>query len=173
MYTLCIIGAIMTVLNEGSIQTVQARQTADLNSILDLAWAAGFIDGEGCIHIAPQKYGKNKEKVYYRLRLHIGQNNFEALDKVKSSLGEHGNIIPIKRTTAVNRQVYTLNYDGVHAYKVIMKLMPFLIRKKCEAQAANEFWVKGRLEEKTGRKPVRPELLKIREHWYRKLQKLK
>ena len=152
--------------------STSSKQSSDLNAQLEIAWAAGFIDGEGCIHIIRQRYGKNN-KVSYRLRMHIAQNNYEVLETLRAYIGEHANIIPIKRTHSVNKQVYTLNYDGVHAYKAIMKLKPFLIRKQCEAQAANDFWIEGRVEERTGRKAVAPELMEIRRRWYKKMQKLK
>jgi LAGLIDADG DNA endonuclease family protein len=155
-----------------NVNTTSLKQTSELDEQLGMAWAAGFVDGEGCIHIIRQKYGANN-RVSYRLRMHIAQNNYEVLVALRAYIGEHANIIPIKRTHSVNKQVYTLNFDGKHAYKAVMKLKPYLIRKQCEAQAANNFWIEGRVEERTGRNPVAPELMEIRNRWYKKMQKLK
>jgi hypothetical protein len=151
---------------------ILSDEMINLKEQIDIAWAAGFVDGEGCLHIGKQKYDHGR-KVYYRLRLHVSQNNYEVLAKLKATLAIHANIIAIKRTHETNKQVYTLNYDGKHAYKAIMKLRPYLVRKRFEADAAHDFWVEGKLEQKTGRKPVKVELMEIRERGYKKLQKLK
>ncbi len=140
--------------------------------MLDLAWAEGFTDGEGCIHILKQKYGKNN-KVCYRLKFCVGQNNLEVLERFQEILGIHAKIFTVKRTHATNKQCYTLNYDGKHAFEAVMKLRPYLLRKRYEADAAEKFWYEGKVESRTGRKPVEPELMRIRKKWYRKMQKLK
>ena len=49
----------------------------------DLGWAAGIMDGEGCIHIARQKFGKNSgRRPVYRLRVQIAQTSRTHGDRV-------------------------------------------------------------------------------------------
>lgn len=154
---------------------IEKSRSEEMKQMLNIAWAAGFIDGEGCICILKQKYlsSDGGQKVYYRLSVSISQNNLEVLQRVKEVSGEHGNIFARKRTIQTNRQCYTLNYDSKHALNLIRTLKPFLIRKRAEVDAIEQFWQEGRMEERTGRKPVKDEILAVRESWYRKLQRMK
>lgn len=145
-------------------------------NISKIAWAAGFVDGEGCIHILKQKYkSRNGKEIKHThtVRLHIGQNNREVLEHFRDSLGVHGNIHKTKRTVSTNRQCYTLNYNASHAYELIKILMPHLVRKLPEAQAVMNFWEEGKLDMRTGRKPLPEHIWNIRERWYKKLQRMK
>lgn len=107
-----------------------------------IAWAAGFIDGEGCLHITKQKYKSPRTgevKTTHTFKIHIAQVNLEVLERIKNVLGVHANIHKIKRNIRSNRQAYTLNYTGKHAYKAMNMVMPFLVRKRPEAEAVNLF----------------------------------
>lgn len=144
--------------------------------IAKLAWAAGFIDGEGCIHIMKQKYkssGTGEIKYSHVLRVHIAQNNLEVLEHLKKVLGVHANIHKLKRTIESNRQGYTLNYSSGHAYELVNIIKPYLVRKLPEADAALAFWKEGKLDMRTGRKSLPQKIWDIRERWYKKLQRLK
>jgi hypothetical protein len=144
----------------------------ELQNKINLAWAAGFIDGEGCIHIIRQPYGKDR-KINYRLRMHIAQANLEVLELLKEFIGVHGVIHKLRRGLSTNKQVYALHYDGRHALDAIERVKPYLIRKLYEAKAAKLFWEEGKLDLRTGRKPVPEDLMNIREKWCMKMQKLK
>jgi len=154
---------------------IEQSRSQEMNERLNIAWVAGFIDGEGCICILKQKYlsSDGAQKVYYRLSVSISQNNLEVLQRVKEVSGIHGNIFAKKRTIKTNRQCYTLNYDSKHALSFIRALKPFLVRKRAEVDAIEQFWLQGRMEERTGRKPVKADVLAIRESWYKKLQRMK
>ncbi len=52
-----------------------------------LAWAAGFTDGEGCIHISKQLQPGRKSPTY-RPRLDVSQNNREVLVRLREIIGE-------------------------------------------------------------------------------------
>ncbi|WP_273150776.1 LAGLIDADG family homing endonuclease [Methylophaga thiooxydans] len=144
--------------------------------IAKVAWAAGFIDGEGCIHIMKQKFnsGKNGEIKYsHILRVHIAQNNLEVLEYLREVLGLHGNIHKLRRTIDTNRQGYTLNYSSSHAFELVKLIKPYLIRKLPEAEAVVAFWKEGKLDMRTGRKSLPQKIWGIRERWYRKLKRMK
>ena len=85
----------------------------------------------------------------------------------------HANIHKIKRNIRSNRQAYTLNYTGKHAYKAMNMVMPFLVRKRPEAEAVNLFWLEGQMDMRTGRKFMPQEIWEIREWWYKKLRRMK
>lgn len=138
-------------------------------------WAAGFVDGEGCIHIAKQRYkAEQKRKVTYRLTFSISQNSLEVLQHFQRGMGIEGKIYAPKRRKWQNRQCYQLNYTGVRALQIINILEPYLARKHIEAQVAQEFWVDGRCGQRPqGCRSWPPEVDEIRERYYQKLKALK
>lgn len=148
------------------------RTTKRKQPAFSTEWAAGFADGEACIHVAKQTYkcGRNDT---YRLRVYITQNDLSVLEHFKNGLCIHAGIFAVKRTQQHNRQCYTLNYDGRHAMDLIKKLAPHLVRKRQEAAAAKAFWTQGQVGLRCGAKGLPPALTAIRERQYRKLQRLK
>jgi hypothetical protein len=154
---------------------LEEQYGGDFQKMLGLSYVAGFIDGEGCITIFKQKYKSSdgQTKWGHRLRIAIGQNDFEILKKVKDTTGVHGKIFTKKRTIQTNRTCYVLHFDGKHALQLIRKLMPYLLRKRPEAEAIEAFWEEGKMDMRTGRKPVPEDVWNTRETWYRKLQRMK
>ena len=137
-------------------------------------WAAGFLDGEGCIHIAKQTFpARTGRKAIYRLRVCISQNNREVLEHFQEALGVHANLYRVARTPGQNRQNYQLVYDGRFALALIASVGPHLVRKRPEADVAMAYWFDGAGGVRFGCKGVPPEILSIRERCYRKLQRLK
>lgn len=154
---------------------LEDKNSAELKKMLDLSYVAGFIDGEGCITIFKQKYQSSdgQTKWGHRLRVAVGQNDLEVLKKVKDASGVHGNIFTKKRTIETNRTCYVLHFDGKHALDLIRKLMPFLIRKRPEAEAIEAFWKEGKMDMRTGTKTLPEDVWNVRESWYRKLHRMK
>lgn len=138
----------------------------------DLAWAAGFVDGEGCITIARQRF-KGRNNISHRLKFSIAQNNFKVLKKVELILNESCFISEIRRTGAMNRDAYVLVYDSGHALRALEKLEPYLQRKQHEARAVREMWIDGKMGKRPGPKGWPEEIYKIREKWARKISRLK
>ena len=139
----------------------------------DVRWAAGFLDGEGCIHVVPQTYRDTGRNTTYRLRLSLAQNNHEVLGHFLRGLGAQGRIYATGRNLGENRQMYTLVYDGKHALEVIVRLMPHLVRKRAEAEVACAFWVEGRCGLRPGRHGLPPQVQATRKRLYLKLRRLK
>lgn len=137
-----------------------------------IEWAAGFLDGEGCIHIARQTY-RGKRRDTFRLRVYIVQNNREVLEHFRDGVGIDARIYKVRRTQQHNKQVYTLNFEGKKALALIALLMPHLIRKHEEAQTAMTYWVEGRVGMRPGPKGLPPEIGAFRERMYLKLRSLK
>ncbi|MDX1573925.1 MAG: LAGLIDADG family homing endonuclease [Methylophaga sp.] len=163
-------------MNELVIINYDALSEDSIQRNLLLAWAAGFIDGEGCIHIYKQKYNSRvsgKPGITHSLRITIGQNNLEVLEKLAEALGVHTTLHKTKRSFESNRQCYTLHINGKHALEAIRRIKPYLVRKLPEAEAALRFWVEGQKDLKTGRKPVPKAVMEIREWYYKKMGRLK
>lgn len=140
---------------------------------LDRAWAAGFFDGEGCIHIARQTYGKTGRRPTYRLRLDISQNNISVLQEFEWAVGVAGRHYTLKRTRKQNRSCYSLAYDGVAAFEVLERLIDMLRRKKCEAELAAEFRRECDIHTHFGPKGCPPDLWRLRATYYKKMIALK
>lgn len=137
-----------------------------------IEWAAGFADGEACIHIARQTY-RGKRKDTYCLRVYIVQNDLEVLEHFRDGVGIDAPIYKVKRTAQHNKQVYTLNFEGRKAMALIALLMPHLVRKREEAKVAWAYWVESRVGLRPGRNSLPPEVTALRERLYLKLRSLK
>jgi hypothetical protein len=137
-----------------------------------LSWAAGFVDGEGCIHLSKTRQPGRKNPTY-RPRIDISQNHREVLVDLREILGEDAGLYANKRQPSQNRQTYSLVYDGVHALRAVAKLRPELRRKHVEADELLSYPERGWMGIHPGPKGYPPEVWIERERIYRKLRKLK
>lgn len=140
--------------------------------IAELGWAAGFVDGEGCITAVRQKY-KNPKHRGIRLRMHIGQNDLASLQHLQRILDVKSYINQVKWNSTQTRPVYALSIDGRHALEALYILEPFLYRKKHQARACFELWEHGKMDERPGRRGVSPKVWAIREYYLKRLQRMK
>lgn len=140
--------------------------------MLDMAWAAGLADGEGCISIVKQSF-KCGRRPTHRLRFEMVQNNRETLMSFAAAVGVRARLYPVKRTATQNRQVYLLAFDGMCAHEAISRLAPYLRRKRPEADLAMKYVIEGRVGWHPGPRGFPPELWLLRERYFRKLQRLK
>jgi hypothetical protein len=139
---------------------------------LKLAWAAGFIDGDGCVTAVIQRH-QNRITPSVRIRVVIVQNDHYVLQVLKNVLGESGALNALKRQPCQNRQPYQLQYDSGHAIAVLKKIRPYLVRKAREADACMELFIEGKLDKMPGPKGFPPEVLRIRYYWVGRIGRLK
>jgi hypothetical protein len=92
----------------------------------DIAWAAGLIDGEGCVHIHKMTRTKN---TYYGLMISVTNTNLDAIIKIKN-IFEVGSIFESK--TYKDKPIYTLTVRGKEAAMVICEILPYSIIKREE-----------------------------------------
>lgn len=141
-------------------------------NLFDLAWAAGFIDGEGCISAVKQTYQKKTRRDYYiRLRLQVVQNDLASLEHLKKVLGVQSSINKLGWKPSQTRPIYTLLIDGGHAIGALEKIEPFLVRKKHQARACFDLWREGKMGVRTA--SVSQEIWEIREYYLKRLQRMK
>lgn len=105
----------------------------------DIGWAAGILDGEGCVHIARQTYRDPSRRPTYRLRLTIAQNQIDVLQEFEWIVGLRGSIRSPKPTKKQNRVCHYLNFDGMKAFVVLQKLKEHLRRKREHVKTAEDF----------------------------------
>ena len=154
----------------------QTKDCIDLtatNAMVSLSYLAGFFDGEGCIHLAKQVSRDPARRPTFRMRVAIGQNNFEILDLFSREIGVPGKIHTVTRTEKQNRQCYSLIYDGSASFEVLRKLLPFLRRKKYEALVALEYEKNCFVNTHPGARGTDPVIWALRAQYYRKLRAMK
>ena len=137
-----------------------------------LKWAAGFLDGEGCIHIARQRY-KSSRSDTYRLGVFVAQNDLPTLEQFRDAVGVQTRIHATKRALRHRHQCYTLNYTGNKAIRVLELVSPYLVRKRAEAEAARVFWAYGRFQPPAAPSGTTPAATDLRESFYLLLRNLK
>ena len=143
-----------------------------MEQALKLAWAAGFVDGDGCICPVIQRH-KDRATDSIRIRLVITQNDHHVLDVLQRVLGERRALNGLKRQDCQNRHPYQLQYDGGHAIAAIKKIRPFLIRKAREADLCMQLFVEGRLNQSPGPKGFPPEVHRIRKALVKRIRRMK
>jgi hypothetical protein len=140
--------------------------------IIDLAWTAGFFDGEACIHISKTQI-PGRKNLTYRLVVSVTQNHLGSLKRVTRTLGVPHNVYDVRRSVGMNRDAYTLNICDQHAVRAMRLLLPYLSRKAPEAQVAIDAYVKGKMNVHPGPKGHAPEVWAAREKAYKKLRNMK
>lgn len=136
-----------------------------------LDWAAGMLDGDGCIAIVKQPFRSRRS--IYRLVVCIVQNCRQTLEHFQKCLNLPGTIYEVARKLQHNKQVYTLNYSGPHAMRLVQRLQGYLVRKRLEAAVALSFCEDGQISRRFGRHGVPPHIHDIRVAHYKKLRALK
>ncbi|RFP76174.1 hypothetical protein DY262_20580 [Hydrogenophaga borbori] len=136
-----------------------------------LAWAAGMLDGDGCVAIVKQTYPNRVST--YRLVVQVTQNCLQTLKHFRVCVGVPGPIHEVKRRIGHNRQVYALMYSGPKAVLVLQRLAAHLVRKRPEAEVALSFIEKGQVGRRFGGRGVPPSIEQIRISHYNKLRALK
>lgn len=111
----------------------------DRKEELDLAWAAGFFDGEGCICIGWDKSRSNSRGGRWQLLLTIVQVDRASLEEFRCIVDWPG---PVRCRAASGfnlRDLYILQASSRKAGVILEALLPFLRVKKAQAEAALEF----------------------------------
>jgi hypothetical protein len=98
--------------------------------IEDLAWAAGFFDGEGCVIL-------RKAKNTYVVRISVSQVNPAPILKLKHLFGGH--ISKQKPKNSNWKDQWKWEQDAKTASETLQTLLPYLVVKKDVAELALEF----------------------------------
>lgn len=102
-----------------------------------LAYLAGFLDGEGHISIELQRANNiNRKKDYYSLRIVISNTNIEVITWLKKTFG--GNFYKDKKIDGM-KITYRYRLFGDQLYQVLKACYPYLIVKKYHAELLFKF----------------------------------
>lgn len=109
-------------------------QELKMSTDLELAWAAGFFDGEGCIYLR-----NDKRDSRWQLLLGLAQVDKAPLEDFQRIVGGVGYITKSHRGKGNQRSCWTWQAASKNAGDVVELLLPFLRVKQSQAVAALEF----------------------------------
>lgn len=96
----------------------------------DLAYAAGIIDGEGCMSIDRHK----RKHIYtYGLSIQVSMKNPAVPKWLNSNFGGSACITRQSRGAFNQNPLHKWSIFGTEAQQLILKLFPYLIEKKLQA----------------------------------------
>lgn len=100
----------------------------------DLAWAAGFIDGEGCIALVKRtQILKGKPYQCFVLSLHVANTDLRTLERLKAMFC--GTLYPTNhKNRPNNKPCWTWYVRSALAAAALEKLMPYLFSKREQAE---------------------------------------
>lgn len=104
----------------------------------DLAWAAGLIDGEGCIGIYPFKSKTSRFGANYQLALYVRMTHEQTVNHLRDIF----NVGSVHHTAAKQprrNDIWAWTCYSKQAIFVIEFVKPYLVTKAAEAQIAVEF----------------------------------
>jgi hypothetical protein len=93
----------------------------------ELAWAAGFFDGEGSTMVARCK---PKAVEYYYFRLSVGQTNPETLERFQRAVGGMGAISGPRLRKDGRKPFWQWQLTGQKGIEVMEQLWPYLSEEK-------------------------------------------
>ena len=105
-------------------------------ALSDLAYVAGFIDGEGCITLVPHKPG-GKRRDGYTLRVLITNTNKPVLVWIQSLFG--GYLGQRVRRSRNHKISWELCVGSGYAEYMIQQIYPWLKMKKAQAEIGLKF----------------------------------
>lgn len=138
-------------------------------TITDLAYAAGFVDGEGYVSVKRAGYLREGWSRHYRLYISVANTNPLVIDWFKAKFGGS-----IKRATKRENPTHKPCYSWIISAKsgaLFLKLItPYLIIKKTQAELCLTFQTTIRKDLGTTRLPA--EILEQREQFYQDVKLL-
>ena len=137
---------------------------------LDIAWAAGLFDGEGCVYVAKHKPRRGASEQYI-LAAKVAMTHKPTIERFAQLFG--GNILPSQDARANHRPMWVWAIYGRKVHPFLRNILSYAVTKKQEVEIGLEAAQEWK-EQPPGRGVrISPELLVIREGYYRALQEAK
>lgn len=102
-----------------------------------LAYAAGLIDGEGCIRVGKYHDTRNGRRLGFRGQLSIGMTDRKALEWLRDTLG--GNFYLGRTSYDRTKAAYNWTMRTTDAARLLTAILPYLIIKREQALMLIEF----------------------------------
>lgn len=106
---------------------------------LDLAWLAGFIDGEGCILLSCQKPNPKRRTVskIWIMRVCVTNTRHDVLALIQSWFG--GYIVHKRTDKAHYKDGWTWEVSGHKAKRLLNEVGPYLVLKRSQCEVALKY----------------------------------
>lgn len=153
-----------------AIRFCPAANPSSAPTTVELAWAAGFVDGDGSIGAYWDPMPSDRRVPTVRIRLTVAQNDLPTLQYLQAILGERSVIYPLRRARCHNKQMWNLVVNGAHAVAALRKIAPYLFRKQPEYFVCEDLHAQTR---RPGRSGYPPHEVKSRRALVNKLSRLK
>ena len=101
---------------------------------LNLAWLAGFFDGEGCVYLKRDR--QRSGNFSYHVRIIFSNTHLPTLHRVKEILDGEGIISRVFGTSTKWRTRWELRVNATKATRVLEKMLPYLVTKREQAEIA-------------------------------------
>lgn len=141
----------------------------------ELAYIAGFFDGEGCVVISKRKPYRDKKYTSYNLVTNISNTDKDVVDYIHSVIG--GSIRENKKGKRY-RVCYANVFSSEQSYQLLKYLLPYLKVRRKQAELAIKFqevvnssknW-KLTKEELYERDKIRQEIVELNSGWRKRLE---
>lgn len=110
---------------------VDTQVTTFSETSIDAAWAAGIVDGEGCINMV-----RVSRTMHWSLRLQIGNTDIRMIDKLVLLFG--GNVHLYRRKKSKDgykrKPFWMWQVSGKEAARILNIILPYLIVKREQAE---------------------------------------
>jgi hypothetical protein len=122
-------------------------------AVTELAWAAGFFDGEGCVTVAEDRKPRVRlRRGSFRLHITVSNTKLPPLERFKTLFGgavyqqrQNGEKAGLAADSAGRKASYFWMIPGRSAQKVLESLLPYLCTRHEQAAAALRFPILGRV----------------------------
>ena len=136
---------------------------------IEFAWAAGIIDGEGCLIIQPRQPKKAHWSIEHRLTLRVKMCHRPTLDRLHQIFGV-GGVFPRKKQQEHHLQPWEWLVYRLDAISVVETILPYLMTKREEADVFRSF---PRLANLPVGTPLPDSMIARRERFRQRLSELK
>lgn len=117
----------------------------------EMAWAAGFIDGEGCFGIA-REWGRKPDAPMRRPSLQVSNTHLHSLRHLQRILWGYGQIVPLKRRKPHHKPQYKLGIrNKLHLISICHAMLPYLCTKHGGAELVLAFCISRKLNKGMGK----------------------
>lgn len=140
----------------------------------DLAWAAGFLDGDGCISMAKLRLTSSKQprRANYAIAVSVSQSHLETIEHFRKVIGLPCQHQITKKRKGLNHDHHALHYWREHATELIRMLRPYLIRRRERADAILKYVEECRPFDRRGPKGLGPAMWTRRGLYYQLIRSL-
>ena len=143
---------------------------------VDLAWAAGLIDGEGCLSIhkkSPSPSRPLAKSHTYQARMHVKMTHLPTIQRFVDIFG-FGSIYKEMPGKNNKKVAWKADFGAEQTEAALLAMMPYFVTKKEEAETLLAYITENReRSDFPKRLGVPKELVEMREEYYYKMRELK